>query len=90
MVIKFNRLEDGRFWLSNFEMDHPFDSPLPLEIDEQGRAIESSGYFDYKGLVASDNPINARVRSAEHLFQALKFAWIDPNLGNDTDNNIRV
>jgi predicted NAD-dependent protein-ADP-ribosyltransferase YbiA (DUF1768 family) len=78
MVIKFNKPEDGRFWLSNFWGEKQIKTLLPLEIDEQGRAVENSGYFTIDAIQGTpERPLN--FPTAEHLFQSLKYAWTKPN-----------
>ncbi|RHZ37300.1 NADAR family protein [endosymbiont GvMRE of Glomus versiforme] len=82
IIIKFNKPEDGNFWLTNFYKREPINSLLPTKIDNNGKIAEDSDYFIIdidereKGR-KGDEPF--RFASAEHLFQALKFAWQDPN-----------
>jgi len=74
MTIRFsNRTGDANLWLTNFQEGYPIRCCLPLEIDEQGEAVEGSGYFIIDTSEGTpENPFN--FATAEHLFQALKFA----------------
>ncbi|RHZ36977.1 NADAR family protein [endosymbiont GvMRE of Glomus versiforme] len=88
-VIRFNKPEDGNFWLTNFYKGEPINSLLPTKIDNNGKIAEDSDYFTIDGGKGREGDEPFKFASAEHLFQALKFAWQNPDWAMDTRKQIK-
>lgn len=67
MTIRFNRPEDGNFWLTNFQEGYPIAGSLPTIINKNGEIEEGSEFI---GENTWEWP------TSEHFFQALKFTGV--------------